>query len=84
MHSTGHYIQSLGADHDGREYEKKSVCVCMYIRMYNTGHYAIQLKLTQHCKSTILRKKKDENVPPPKKKKEGPGIQDTSHIPTVN
>ena len=48
LYITGNYIQSLGIDHDGRYYEKKNVSVCM------SGHYAVQQKLTQHCKSTIL------------------------------
>ena len=40
------YIQSLGVDHDGRENEM-------------LGHYTVQQKLTQHCKSIILLKKKE-------------------------
>ena len=31
LDSTGSYIQSLGVEHDGREYEKKNVWVCVYI-----------------------------------------------------
>ena len=51
LYSTGNCIQSLGTEHDGREYEKKNVCVhaCVWL-----GHNAIQQKLTQYCKSTIL------------------------------
>ena len=30
LHSTGNCIQSLGLEHD---YEKKTVCVCVYISM---------------------------------------------------
>ena len=30
LHSTGNYAQSLEAKHDGRHYEKKNVCVCVY------------------------------------------------------
>ena len=28
-HSTGTSIQSLGIEHDGRQHEKKNVCVCV-------------------------------------------------------
>ena len=28
-HSIGNYIQSLGIDHDGKEYLKKNVYICM-------------------------------------------------------
>ena len=40
LYSTGNYVQSLGVEHD-------KIYVCL-------GHYAIQQKLTQHCKSTVL------------------------------
>ena len=42
------YIQSLGVEHDGR-WEKE----CIYIYVW-LGHDAVQQKLTEHCKSTIL------------------------------
>ena len=29
FYSTGNYMQSLGIEHDGRQYEKKDVCVCV-------------------------------------------------------
>ena len=29
LYSTGSYIQSLGTEHDGRQYEKKNVYICM-------------------------------------------------------
>ena len=29
LYSTGNYIQFLGIDHNGREYEKKNVYICM-------------------------------------------------------
>ena len=32
---TGSYIWSLAMEHDGRYYEKKNVCVYIYIYMYN-------------------------------------------------
>ena len=34
LYSTVNNIQSLGIGHDGRQYEKKNVCVCVYICMY--------------------------------------------------
>ena len=35
LYSIGNYIQSLGMEHDGRRaYEKKNVCVYIYICMY--------------------------------------------------
>ena len=49
LNSTGNYIQPLGIDHDGRQYEKK-----MYIYV-GLGHSAVQQKWTQHCKSTIIK-----------------------------
>ena len=35
---------------------KKSGCVCVYIYI-KRNHFAVHLKLTQHCKSTILQYK---------------------------
>ena len=29
LYSTGSYIQSLGVEHDGREYETKNMYICM-------------------------------------------------------
>ena len=48
LYSTGNYIQDPGINHNGKEYEKE------YMYMYN-NHLAVQQKLTQHCKSTILQ-----------------------------
>ena len=31
VYSTGNYVQTFGIEHDGREYEKKNVCVCICI-----------------------------------------------------
>ena len=41
------------------ENTKKNVCVyvCIYINI-KLNHFAVQQKLTQHCKSTILQFKK--------------------------
>ena len=46
LYSTGDYIQSLEIDHDGRWYEKKN---SIWL-----GHYPVQQKLAQNCKSTVL------------------------------
>lgn len=48
LYNTGNSIQSLGIESDGRQYEKKNV-YCVWL-----GCYAVQQKLTQHCKSAIL------------------------------
>ena len=52
-HSERH-LKKCGVEHDGRQYEKKNVCVsvfvCVYI--YILGHCAVQQKLPRHCKST--------------------------------
>ena len=29
LYSTGNYVQSLGVEHDGRQDEKKSACICV-------------------------------------------------------
>ena len=44
------YIQSSGIDHDGREMEKR-----MYAHVW-LGHFAVQQKFAQHCKSPIFNK----------------------------
>ena len=44
LYSIGNYVQSLGTEHDGKEYKT------IYIKL---SHSAIQQKLA-HCKSTIL------------------------------
>ena len=55
VYSTGHYIQSLGKDQDGRQYKKGNVW--SYKRgNEQVGHSAVQQKLAQHCKSTIIKK----------------------------
>ena len=49
LYSTGNYIQSLGEEHAGRQYEKKNVHITWL------DHYAEQQKLIQYSKSTILK-----------------------------
>ena len=42
LYSTGNYIQSLGMEHNGRQYEKKE---CVYVGGGGgLGHYALQKK----------------------------------------
>ena len=31
LYSTGNYTQSFGIEHDGRQYEKKNVCLCVCV-----------------------------------------------------
>ena len=53
LYSTENYIQYPMINHRGKEYQKR-----MYIYVCMMNHFAIQQKLTQRCKSTILQKKK--------------------------
>ena len=48
LYSIGSYIQYPVINHNGKEYEKNTY---IYVKL---GHFAVQQKLTQHCKSTIL------------------------------
>ena len=57
MDSTGNYIQSLGIEHDGREYEEKNAYVYICVWVCVCIHYAVQKKLTQCYKSTMILKK---------------------------
>ena len=50
MYSTGNYSQYPVINHNGKEYEKE--CIYIYVCM---NHFAVQQKLAQHCKSTILQ-----------------------------
>ena len=49
MDIKGKYIQSLGIDHNGRQYKKRNVFICI------TRSFAVQQKLVQHYKSTIIK-----------------------------
>ena len=53
LYRTGSYIQSPGINYNGKEYLKEE---CMHV--YN--YFAVQQKLAQHCKSTILQLKNRE------------------------
>ena len=50
LYSTGNYIQFPVINYNRKKYEKECVCVYIYI-----NHFALQQKLTQHCKSAIVR-----------------------------
>ena len=52
LYSIVNYVQFLGMERDGRQYEKKNVYTHTHTHM---AHYAVQQRLTQHCKSTILQ-----------------------------
>ena len=49
LNSTGNDIQYPVINHNGKEYKKKNVYMCI------TGHFVVQQRLAQHCKSTILQ-----------------------------
>ena len=44
LYSTGNYTQYLVITYNGKESEKKIL-----------NHFAVHLKLTQHCKSTLFQ-----------------------------
>ena len=48
LYSTGNYIRYPVINHNGKEYEKEY----MYVKL---NHFAVQQKLTQHCKSTVVQ-----------------------------
>ena len=48
LYSTENYIQYTMTNHNGKEYEKEYIYV-------KRNHFAVQQKLTQHYKSTILQ-----------------------------
>ena len=51
LYSTVNYIQHPVINNNGKEYEKECV---FYIYIY-LNQFAIEQKLMQHCKSTILQ-----------------------------
>ena len=46
-------------NHSGKEYEKLFVyvCICLYVvcMCAQLNHFALQLKLAQHCKLAIIQ-----------------------------
>ena len=58
MYSIGRYIQCLVITYNGKEYEKEYIYIYIYEYLYiyiKLNHVALYLKLTQHCKSPILK-----------------------------
>ena len=67
LYSTGNYIQYSVTNHHGKEHEKEYIFYTYYIYIYLfiythththtyiQSHFAVQKKLTQHFKSTILQ-----------------------------
>ena len=51
---------------------KKNVCVCMCVEL---NQFAVRLKLTQHCKLTVLQLKNKRQINKRKENKEGRGIK---------
>ena len=60
LYSTRNYTQYFVITYKEKESEKEYIYVYIYILyMYiKLNHFTIHLKLTQHCKSTILQFKK--------------------------
>ena len=55
LYGTGNYTQYLLITCNGKECIYMCVCVCICIYIYiNLSHFAVHLKVTQHCKLTIL------------------------------
>ena len=50
LYRTGNYIQYPVINHNGKEYIHTHIYI--YIKL---NHFAVEQKLTQHCKSTILQ-----------------------------
>ena len=69
LYSTGNYIQYPVTNHNGKEYERKYICI-ICIR----GYCAVQKTLTQHCKLTILQKLKNQNTDRHKAGMREPGV----------
>ena len=54
LFSTGKYIKYFAVTYNGKESEK--VCVCLYVCVcIYLDHFAVHLKLAQHCKLTVLQ-----------------------------
>ena len=47
LYSTGNHIEYSVINHNRKKYEKEHIYIYL-------NHFAIQQKLTQHCKSTTL------------------------------
>ena len=60
MYSTGNYTPRLVIAYNGKESEKNNTHTHTHTHthIYIMTHLTVQLKLTQHCKLTILQFKK--------------------------
>ena len=56
LYSTGHYIQSLGIDHDGKYYKKGNV----YIGLTGSLCCAAEIGTTLQINYTLIKKRKRE------------------------
>ena len=54
LYSTRNYIQYPVINHNGKEYEKEYIYIYSVVYI-SLNHVAVQKKLTQHYKSTILQ-----------------------------
>ena len=50
----GTISKSLMMEHDRGYCEKKNMYVCVCVCVF-VGHFAVQKKLAEHCKSTIIK-----------------------------
>ena len=53
LNTTGKHIQHLVITYHGKETEKEHIYMYIYTHTY-PNHFSVPLKLTQHCKPTIL------------------------------
>ena len=51
LYSTGKYIQNPEINHNGKEYRKEYIHICVCV----TSHFDVHQRLTQHCKLTMLQ-----------------------------
>ena len=55
LNITGKHIQHLVITYHGKETEKEHIYIYMYIYTHTyPNHFSVPLRLTQHCKPTIL------------------------------
>ena len=58
LYSTGNYIQSPGINHNGKEYLKKNVCMCITESLCCSAEIATAL----YINSTSIKKKNQQSV----------------------
>ena len=52
MYGTSNYTQYLIITYNGKESEKEDIYIYIYVLL---NHFAVYLKLAQHCKLTIFQ-----------------------------